>query len=262
MARSDLVEGLENELSSLQAEFGGMKTHYEDKLAVEKAKYKSLWSMYCSSSSRDDRLIAEKEEEVEKLCARLAEYEKRDRADRELPIHSHEHTPVRVPGSPRVGSPHTTEPEPVDISGPTISTDIRLRSTRLMPGWARLHTSEHTGHRSVVGTSPEDPVSPITHRSTPRSTLLDAGISSVATGLRTSHPSQPRRGKAPPIDTFSGDGSVSFEDWIPALERCSMWNAWSEEETLLQLAGHLRGRALEEWNLMEEGDRHDISKAK
>ena len=41
-----------------------------------------------------------------------------------------------------------------------------------------------------------------------------------------------------------------------------MWNAWSEEETLLQLAGHLRGRALEEWNLMEEGDRHDISKAK
>ena len=27
LARSDLVEGLENELSSLQAEFGGMKTH-------------------------------------------------------------------------------------------------------------------------------------------------------------------------------------------------------------------------------------------
>ena len=120
LARSDLVEGLENELSSLRAEFGDMKTHYE----VEKAKYRSLWSTYCFSSLRDDRLIAEKEEEVEKLRAHLAEYEKRDRTDRELPIHSHERTPVRVQGSIRVGSPHTTEPEPVDISGPTTSTDI------------------------------------------------------------------------------------------------------------------------------------------
>ena len=80
--------------------------------------------------------------------------------------------------------------------------------------------------------------------------------------MHTPHPSQLRWGKAPPIDTFSGDGSVSFEDWISALERCSMWNAWSEEETLLQLAGHLRGRTLEEWNWMEEGDKCDISKAK
>ena len=40
LACSHLVEGLENELSSLRAEFGSMKTHYEDQLAVEKANSK------------------------------------------------------------------------------------------------------------------------------------------------------------------------------------------------------------------------------
>ena len=29
-----------------------------------------------------------------------------------------------------------------------------------------------------------------------------------------------------------------------------MWNTWSKEELLIQLAGHLRGRALQEWNLL------------
>lgn len=28
-------------------------------------------------------------------------------------------------------------------------------------------------------------------------------------------------------------------------------NEWSEEKQLLQLAGHLRGQALQEWNLMD-----------
>lgn len=60
--------------------------------------------------------------------------------------------------------------------------------------------------------------------------------------VQTGTPS--RRGKAPPVDTFSGDNN--FEDWLPALRRAATWNAWSNEETLLQLAGHLRGRALEE----------------
>ena len=59
----------------------------------------------------------------------------------------------------------------------------------------------------------------------------------------------PRRGKAPPID----NGESNFEDWLQALQR-------SEDETLLQLAGHLQGRALEEWNMMDEGERESRSK--
>ena len=63
----------------------------------------------------------------------------------------------------------------------------------------------------------------------------------------------------PPIDTFSGEGNANFEDWVPALERYALWNAWSEEETLFQLVSHLQGR---EWNLMEESDKRNLGRAK
>ncbi len=61
----------------------------------------------------------------------------------------------------------------------------------------------------------------------------------------------PRRGRAPPVDFFSGeDEGVRVDEWLPTLLRASTWNKWSEEELLIQLAGHLRGRALQEWNLL------------
>ena len=62
-----------------------------------------------------------------------------------------------------------------------------------------------------------------------------------------------RRGKAPPVDPFTGENpELRFEDWLPSLKRASTWNEWTEEELLLQLAGHLRGRALQEWGLLDE----------
>ena len=62
-----------------------------------------------------------------------------------------------------------------------------------------------------------------------------------------------RRGKAPPIDAFTGENpEITLDDWLLSLNRAATWNAWSGNELLLQLAGHLRGRALQEWNLMEE----------
>ena len=61
------------------------------------------------------------------------------------------------------------------------------------------------------------------------------------------------------MDTYNGD--VHFDDWLPALKRSATWNGWSDTETLMQLAGHLRGRALEEWNLMDESDKTDLSQA-
>ena len=65
-----------------------------------------------------------------------------------------------------------------------------------------------------------------------------------------------RRGKAPPIDPFSAsDRAVSFDDWLPCLERATSWNAWTEEEKLMQMAGHLRGRALQEWDLIPSEDK-------
>ena len=60
-----------------------------------------------------------------------------------------------------------------------------------------------------------------------------------------------RRGKAPPVNEFSGeDPDILLEDWLPSIERASEWNGWSEEDRMIQLAGHLKGRALQEWNLL------------
>jgi len=53
-----------------------------------------------------------------------------------------------------------------------------------------------------------------------------------------------RRGKAPPVDPYTGeDPEIRFEDWLPTLTQAVTWNHWSEEESLMQLAGYLRGRA-------------------
>ena len=47
--------------------------------------------------------------------------------------------------------------------------------------------------------------------------------------------------KAPPVDAFTGvDPEIRFEDWLPTLKKV----------VLLQLARHLKGRALREWNLL------------
>ena len=50
-----------------------------------------------------------------------------------------------------------------------------------------------------------------------------------------------------------------FDDWYPMLQRAATWNGWSEQETLIQLAGHLRKRALLEWNLLEEKEKTSLS---
>jgi hypothetical protein len=52
-----------------------------------------------------------------------------------------------------------------------------------------------------------------------------------------------------------------MDDWLPFLKRAATWNEWGESETLLQLAGHLRGRALQEWNLMDGSEKANYDMA-
>ena len=53
-----------------------------------------------------------------------------------------------------------------------------------------------------------------------------------------------QRGKAPSVDTFTGEvADLRFDDWLPALQRAA---CWSDEEQLIQLAGHFHGRAWQE----------------
>lgn len=76
------------------------------------------------------------------------------------------------------------------------------------------------------------------------------------TELHRVKPEGSRKGKAPPVDMFDGESpDVLFEDWVPALQRAAEWNKWTEKETLIQLVGHLRGRALQEWGLLASHDK-------
>ena len=62
-------------------------------------------------------------------------------------------------------------------------------------------------------------------------------------------------GKAPPIDKFTGeDRRITFDDWLPILERAATWNGWTQDELLMQLTGYLRGRVLQEWKLLDSKD--------
>ena len=95
---------------------------------------------------------------------------------------------------------------------------------------------------------------PTTHSQPGSSVLPDftMGDTLRARPLGTSLDTRSRKGKAPLVDPFTGDpkGELNFNGYLPTLESAAKWKQWTEEEQLLQLAGHLRGRAFREWNLM------------
>ena len=63
----------------------------------------------------------------------------------------------------------------------------------------------------------------------------------------TSHAHISHRGKAPPVDPFTADDvKTTFDDWLLMLQRAAIWNDWTIEESLMQLAGYLRGKAAQE----------------
>ena len=62
---------------------------------------------------------------------------------------------------------------------------------------------------------------------------------------------RPRRGKAPPVQPFTGeDPECPLDDWLPTLQRAAEWNGCGGDDLLLQLAGHLKGRTRQEWTLL------------
>ena len=71
-----------------------------------------------------------------------------------------------------------------------------------------------------------------------------------------------RRGKAPPIEFFSGeDPAILLEDWMPSLERAADWNEWTQRDKLIQLPGYLKGQALQEWHLLGREEQQSYPKA-
>ena len=133
----------------------------------------------------------------------------------------------------------------------------------------RIQQLEGLSQSSPVTVSPNEVTTRVlvpTTTSQPGLSVLSDSTVGDTPGTRplgTSSDIRNRKGKAPPVDPFTGDpkGELNFDDWLPTLERAATWNQWTEEEQLLQLAGHLRGRAFREWNLMSREDRQVYSRA-
>ena len=88
-------------------------------------------------------------------------------------------------------------------------------------------------------------------RSVPTCVTSDTGVRTVLRVIEPIHSvSEPhpvsRRGKVPPIDPFDGKtAGVTFEDCLLTLQRAAAWNGWTEDDSLVQLAGYLRTAGVE-----------------
>ena len=256
------LEEEQAQLESERASFDSQLSREREQFTSEKTKYKKLWSMYCSQSARDDELLAVKGREIEKLHKRLAEHE---RGDRRATVHatgralrySVERTSVDARECTPMGSraaEHTSidMPRSVPMDTPYSVLMATHRAARLdTPPRVIPHAIPGDMHHAVPGDASPTTTHPAVPSDTPPrnshliatppgTSIVDTERSSPTKGSCLFPPidAHPRRGKAPHIDTFGGE--TSFEDWLPALERAALWNSWSDEETLLQLAGHLR----------------------
>ena len=63
-------------------------------------------------------------------------------------------------------------------------------------------------------------------------------------------------GKAPLVDPLTGeDPECHLDDWLPTLKKVADWNGWTAEDLMIQLAGQLKGTALQEWNLFSGSEK-------
>ena len=52
----------------------------------------------------------------------------------------------------------------------------------------------------------------------------------VLTEVTTTETLLTRRGKAPPVDSYTGeDAEITLDDWLPSVQRAAEWNGWAEE---------------------------------
>ena len=218
--------------------------------------------MNCENLVEYDAEIAKNEAEMKALRSRVAALEATSRTPRDLGPSAAlgRSTPEEVSavvdpplvhgsgdsGHPRREPSAATRTVPTVMRplltgkpvGPAVSGDV---ASARMPPAVEESRIDATGTRASRKLETSEPSSMSRHGTTsPRSPGYEAS----------------RRGKAPPVDSFSGETTgLTFDDWFPSLQRASDWNQWSDEEALIQLAGHLRGRALQEWTLLRSTEK-------
>ena len=259
-------------------------------IQVGKNRIKELWRTNCEQLAEFDQTLLEKEEELQSLRDML---QNRRISDLSLSEPAKSESLISQLVWP-TGISSTTQPLcPVTSVSETLPTMSELSTnylpvvsttmSRMSHGVASTHSEPAVWSSGGTSRPPPQgppgigvPVSqPFLVTAAVRSTTSQApGPMSLPTSVVSSFPpllsrapavSTPlvqRRGKAPLVDPFTADDpEITFDDWLPTLERAAVWNGWSEEETLMQLAGYLRNRALQEWNLLSQGDCNTLKAA-
>ena len=140
---------------------------------------------------------------------------------------------------------------------PTLSHHTEIPTVSLSSQGRRTVTSEWTPQAVSYSAHPMIQIpktNPTVTRTVPLLPLAEqpvAPLPTLLTGASVQH-----QGKAPPVDLFTGeDSEIRFDDWLPTLKRAATWNGWTKDEQLIQLAGYLCGRTLQEWNSIPPAER-------
>ena len=199
----------------------------QEALQIEKQNRTQLWNVNCQQVRDFDEVLSEKEQII-------------SAKDREIAILREQLSRLKAPspGTSVGGGTTLSRPIPIDVV-------LHRKHTEK----EKDTTADELGTKSSSDMVTRASAGARMHLSSPSEEDRPAIVSTSSDAGR-------RKGKAPPIDTFSGeDIGIYFDDWLPSLSRVAEWYGWSEEESLLQLAGHLRGKALHEWNLLSREEK-------
>ena len=231
-----------------------------ERLAAEKEKARSIWRTNCGHLAEQDTIITAQQEELTLLRRRVTELEvqlTRCQGGAKTPL------PRVAPDGPRT-PPETLRRDPASVAPhlhplpPAAGVPSPMATVSAGPSCCR--------ESRCADNLPSDAAPASTPRRMDVSDALPVGlVPETLTHLEHSAGSasvQQRRGRAPPIEFFSGeDPAITVDDWLPSLERASTWNGWSVTEKLMQLPGYLNGQALQEWRLLSQTEQQDYTMA-
>ena len=237
---AELQDALLEQEQQITERFEGEVADLKQKLTEEKTKLRQSWKTSCEQLIEQDALIAAKDEEIAELKCKLAELTAGRATHRPPPT-------VRVEPPSAIAEDTAVLTRPPPLPGASHHSQSGART--------RHASSGDTPHDSTLRET-----TPWTDRPPPGDLpTITSPPYSLAYPAPGGHPHYgehvpsdlTRRGRAPPIQFFSGeDPAVTVDDWLPSLERASAWNGWSITEKLMQLPAYLKGRALQEWSLL------------
>ena len=180
-------------------------------LAMEKEKTRRTWRASCDHLAQQDTVIMAQDEKVAFLKRWVTELE------------------AILPVTHGITRPSSATPKPRATSETPgiVTTDVTHHSHSVAGVPLTTTTPVVESHSLQESGQPRDaPSTAVLGDATPSQAELDTvAENTVNLESSTETNSQQRRGRAPPIEFFTGeDPAIIVDDWLPSLERASTWN--------------------------------------